>query len=229
MRAVEPCVLAVRMRAARVCALAVLTGLVAGSASADAARVVILPVVVHSGAADPTYVSRGLSDMLSARLEQHGGLDVVRVDDPALATSRLPRALEVGRDAGGDYVLFGSFTQFGDGASLDVQCAPLGGGGEPRSIFIQSGTMGEIIPKLDELADKVARHLGAPIPAPGGAPGAVADSSNGSGSAPTEAEIEDLRQRLEALERAVFAPVAGTAEESAPADPVDGAEALPES
>lgn len=214
------------MRAAKRCALAVLGLLVGVSATAEPTRVVILPVVVHSGAADPTYVSRGLADMLSARLEQHGGVEVVRVDDPALATSRLSRAVELGREAGGDYVLFGSFTQFGDGASLDVQCAPLTSGGEARSIFIQSGTMGEIIPKLDELADKVARHLGAPVPAPGAGVGAeVAGSSNGAGGS-SAAELEALCRRLEALERAVFEPVAGTSEEAAQAD---AAETLPES
>lgn len=221
------------MRAAKLSALAVLGFLVGISAAAEPARVVILPVVVHSGATDPTYVSRGLSDMLSARLEQHRGLDVVRVDDPAAATTRSQRATEVGREAGGDYVLFGSFTQFGDGASLDIQCAPLRGGAEPRSIFIQSGTMGEIIPKLDELADKVARYLGAPVPTANGAPGAdSAGSGNGAGAA-SATELEELRQRLEALERAVFAPVAGTgtggSEETAPADPAEPAETLPES
>ena len=75
--------------------------------------------------------------------------------------AKLEEALEIGREAGGDYVIFGAFTQFGDGASLDVQCVPLR---EPslertlaaRRIFVQSGAIGEIIPKLDEL---VRTHL----------------------------------------------------------------------
>ncbi len=207
------------MRAAKLCALAALGALVSVSAAAQSTRIVILPVVVHSAAADPTYVSRGLADMLSARLEQQGGVDVVRVDDPAAATSRFQQAIETGRKAGGDYVLFGSFTQFGDGASLEIQCAPLQGEAAARSIFIQSGTMGEIIPKLDELADKVARYLGGPIPADL----SVAASTNGAGES---AELNDLRRRLEALEQAIFPPVADTAGESTETDP---AEALPES
>jgi hypothetical protein len=176
----------------------------AAAAAAETARVVILPVVVHSAASDPSYVSRGLSDMLSARLEQLGGVDVVRVDAGVPAIARLPEALAAGRDAGGDFVVFGSFTQFGDGASLDIQCAPVAEGGPAaRSIFIQSGTMGEIIPKLDDLADKVARYVrGEPVRA-------TAAATNGSATAEA---LDDLKRRLDALERAVFPPVAGATE-----------------
>jgi TolB-like protein len=174
-------------------------------AAAGPARVVILPVVVHSAASDAGYVSRGLSDMLSARLEQLGGVDVVRADG-AHATARLSEALATARDVGGDFVLFGSFTQFGDGASLDVQCAPVAeGASAARTIFIQSGTMAEIIPKLDDLADKVARYVrGEPVQV--GAP-----ATNGGASAEA---LDDLKRRLDALERAVFPPVAGAGEES---------------
>jgi TolB-like protein len=190
------------LRAAKLCALvACLSALAAASAAAGPDRIVILPVVVHSAAADPSYVSRGLSEMLSARLEQLGGVEVVRPADPAAATVRLDEALDAGRRAGGDFVLFGAFTQFGDGASLDVQCAPLGDSELPaRSIFIQSGTLSEIIPKLDGLADKVARYIRGELPTE------TAGGTNGVGEAE---EIEDLRRRLEALESAVFLPAFG--------------------
>ena len=211
------------MRAAKLCALAVcLCGLSSAPAAAGSTRVVILPVVVHSAASDPGYVSRGLSDMLSARLEQLGGVDVVRVDGAAPATARLPEALAAARDAGGDFVLFGSFTQFGDGASLDIQCAPVSAGGPAaRTIFIQSGTMGEIIPKLDDLADKVARYVRGE-PARAAAP--TTNGTNGSASADA---LDDLKRRLDALERAVFPPVAGASEGSDGAGP--DAEVAPES
>jgi outer membrane protein insertion porin family len=185
-------------------------GLGSVAAAAENARVAILPVVVHTAAPDAAYVSRGISDMLSARLEQLGGVEILRVDDPEAATTRLDPALERGRRVGADYVLYGSFTQFGDGASLDVQCAPVDPAiaSQDRSIFIQSGSVGEIIPKLDRLADMVARYVGG------------VEGSEGEGGAPAaaapDAALEELRQRLEALERAVFTPVAGAAPESQP-------------
>jgi TolB-like protein len=180
--------------------------LVASASAAESARVVILPVVVHSATSDSAYVSQGLADMLSARLEQIGGVDVVLSDDSAAATSQLPRAVELGRGQGGDYVVFGSFTQFGDGASLDLRCAPLDQGERPpRTIFVQSGTMGEIIPKLDELANKIAQYVSGELQAQ-------------SAANPVRAEgvaVSELRSRVEALERAVFPPI------SEPPEPAD--------
>jgi TolB-like protein len=194
------------MRAARVVSLG-LWVLAAGPVAAESARVVLLPVVVNTASPDPTYVSRGISDMLSARLEQLGGVEVIQVDDPAAATSRLEPALELGRGLGADYVLYGSFTQFGDGASLDMQCASVAdsGGDRDRNIFIQSGTMGDLIPKLDQLADKVVRFVG-------GAPTSEAAVP----AAPSADALKDLRERLEVLERTVFTPVAGAASEPEP-------------
>ena len=199
------------MRAAKLFALAAcLCAFVASSAAADGARIVILPVVVHSPTPDPGYVSSGLADMLSARLEQLGGVEVVRADDASLATTRVDEAIEAARAVDGDYVLFGSFTQFGDGASLDIHCAPVQAGALPaRNIFVQSGTMGEIIPKLDELADKVARYVRGEVAAQPAAPPSTPDTA-------TSEEFDELNRRLEALERVVFLPVADATGEADP-------------
>ncbi len=190
--------------------------------AAEALRVVILPIVVHTAVEDAGYVSRGLADMLSARLEQVGSLDVVQVDDPGAGTTRLSDAVTSGRSVGGDYVIFGAFTQFGDGASLDVHCAPLG---EPdlarteaaRRIFIQSGSMGEIIPKLDEIVDRVVFYLGQPV---GTQQGPVAAAAVAVAPAPESDEFLELRERLEALESAVYgledASSAGVVEATVP-------------
>jgi hypothetical protein len=205
-------------------ALAMWIGLAPTLALAGSSRLVLLPVVVHSAANDSDYVSRGLSDMLSARIEQHGHLDVVRKDDPALATTQLDQALEAARAERGDFVLFGSFTQFGDGASLDLQCAPVAGGaGEPRHIFIQSGSMGEIIPRLDELADKLDRYVRGDLTSEAVAAGA------GSATSPNSDAMAELQRRLEVLEQAVFPPVAEVIEEAPSPDAVAQTPETPES
>src|SRR5438046_7563004 len=104
------------------------TLLLCSAASAgDRTKIVILPIVVHSAATDSSYVSRGITDMISSRLEQTGRVQVERVEDPAAATTVLGKALELGKARNGDYLIFGAFTQFGDGASLDVHCLPLDG------------------------------------------------------------------------------------------------------
>jgi hypothetical protein len=115
-------------------------------------------------------------------------------------------------------VLFGSFTQFGEGASLDLQCAPVAAEakGASPSIFIQSGTLGEIIPHLDQVAEKVGRHLMADGTATGAAPGSLppvgAAAPSDGGAISDEllqdaiSELEALRGRVDALEERVFSP-----------------------
>ena len=124
-----------------------------------APKLLLLPILVHS-AEDPAYLREGLDDMLTARLERIGVLDLLEPDPNMKGTTQLARARDLARRAGADYVLFGSFTRFGQGASLDVQCAPAAAGRdrEPlREIFVHSGSIGDIIPDLDELAGKVSR------------------------------------------------------------------------
>ena len=95
-------------------------------------------------------------------------------------------------------MLFGSFTQFGQGASLDMQCAatarttserPL------REIFVHSGSIGDVIPDLDELVGKVSRFA---IRDFAGTPAASAAPTGGAGV--SRRLTEDLRKRVEALE-----------------------------
>ena len=212
-----------------------LTALLAISLRAGAeesVRIVMLPIVVHSSVSNSGYVSRGLADMLSARLEQVGGVVVVRDDDAANATTRLEHAYQAGREAGGDFVVFGAFTQFGDGASLDVQCAPLEVSGleeaaAGRRIFVQSGTMGDIIPKLDQMVDKIAYFLSGPEEADGilaaGAPAASRPAAE-----PLAGEsVAELLDRIEALERAVYEGI-GVPEDASAAVTADE-EPVPES
>ena len=164
----------------------------------DDPKLLLLPIVVHS-AEDPEYLRNGLADMLTARFSRIGALELLRPADPEKGTTKLAKALELGRKAGADFVLYGSFTRFGQGASLDVQCSPTDESKtrEPlREIFVHSGSIGEIIPDLDELAGKVSRFARGEI-IPSIAPAAVGFAGGGP-------ETEDLIRRIEALEEALF-------------------------
>lgn len=189
----------------------VLVAVAAFAAPASAGpRLLLLPIVVHSSE-DPDYLRAGLSDMLASRFERIGALDLVRGEIDGRGTTDPDEARALAEKQGADFVLYGSFTRFGQGASLDVQCAPVAGDettGAPaplREIFVHSGSIGEIIPDLDELAGKVSRYAqgemvvtGVP-PAPGlAASGAAALGGGG-------ADVQELRSRVEALEAAVRA------------------------
>jgi TolB-like protein len=177
----------------------------------------ILPIVVHT-LEHKEYLEAGLADMLASRMGRVPGLAVIRVQSEDRGTTDLEAAKALGREAGAQYVLFGSFTQFGEGASLDLQCAAVSeeAEGPSRSMFIQSGSLGDIIPHLDQVAEKVARHLLVDDPATGGAPEglpSVSAAAPGGGGAISDqalqdaiSELEALRGRVDALEQRVFAP-----------------------
>jgi hypothetical protein len=161
---------------------------------------------VHS-AEDPEYLRDGLSDMLAARFDRLGALDLVRLPTEGRGTTDLQKALALGRKADADYVLYGSFTRFGQGASLDVQCSPVAEDEdqEPlREIFVHSGSIGEIIPDLDELAGKVSRFArGEAISPPPVASGEVLAEVVETDAAVDMELLDDLVERVAALEAAM--------------------------
>jgi len=184
---------------AAVLAVAGLALLAGAPAGAERPRIAILPIVVHT-LDDGDYLRAGMADMLASRLGRAPGVGVIRVSDPAAATTELAKAQEAARAVGADWVLFGSFTRFGEGASLDVRCAPVAGEPDdgPRSIFIQAGTLGDIIPRLDALAERVGRYVasgGTATPDVAAGPG-----DTGAGLSSLRSELRTLRERVEVLE-----------------------------
>ena len=176
----------------------------AEAASSGPTRVAILPLTVNS-VGEQGYLRSGLADMLASRLARNPGVSIVRVDAESQATTDPRRAAAIGVELGARYVVFGSFTQFGQGASLDVQCVEARAYEKKedpgaRRIFIQSGTVGEIIPKLDATAQKIGLFVAGPAPEAAPAVGA-APAPEPSAS---DAEIESLRRRVEALEAYLF-------------------------
>jgi TolB-like protein len=166
-----------------------------------APKLLLLPILVHS-AEDPTYLREGLDDMLTARLQRIGALDLIDPDPNTPGTTQLARARELARRHGADYVLFGSFTRFGQGASLDVQCAPVATGRdrEPlREIFVHSGSIGDIIPDLDELAGKVSRFAHGEVVVSS----APASPAGGPAGAVSARDYQALLGRVTALEKSL--------------------------
>jgi TolB-like protein len=170
----------------------------AGVVAEERIRVAILPIVVYSLGNDE-YLRLGLGNMLASRIGSDPRLVVVQLDRAELGTTDPEAAREAARSAGADYVLYGSFTRFGEGASLDLQCASVSEEGMTgREIFIQTGALREIIPSLGPLAEKVVRYVAGTAPAP--APTSPTASLDGA----DPSALEALQERVEALEEAVF-------------------------
>ena len=165
-------------------------------AADDRVRVALLPLVVHSGEGRE-YLQQGMTDMLVSRLGRERRIAVVPVEDAATATTDAAAARKSGEANEAAYVVFGSLTRFGEGASVDLSVASVADADrEPRKIYVHAESMGALIPLLDGASERVA---GAVL---GGAE-SVAAGPDGA-SAASISEVQELRRRVEVLERAVF-------------------------
>lgn len=176
------------------------------AAAAEPARVAVLPLVIHS-IEEAGYLREGIAEMLASRLGQQDGLSVVKVTDAGAATQDLDAARAAGGAVGADWVLFGSFTRFGEGASLDLRCVPVAASGaaNPRSVFVQAGGLSDVIPRLESVVERIATHVR------GGAPAPVSAALDGASRGDLRSELEALRQRVDSLEARVPAPPANAA------------------
>lgn len=176
----------------------------AGAASPQGDRILValLPLVIHS-LDDQSFFQEGLNAMLQARLGLDQRLAVLALDGDGYATADLETARTHARGAGAAYVVYGSFTHFGQGASVDVTAAAVEGDAfGPRQVFVHSRALGEIIPSLDGLTERVARFI---LEGPSQVAGAV--EGGDAGEAAT-GDMADVLRRLEALERAIDPEVA---------------------
>ena len=160
-------------------------------------RIALLPVVVHSSEGRD-YLQKGMTDMLVSRLGRDPRLAVVPVEDASTATTDVEAARKTGLANDAEFVVFGSFTRFGEGASLDLSCASVHDAErEPRRIYVHASTMAALIPLLDGVADRTSfAVLGSVSPAAGVATGPETAPES------EPAEGAEQRRRADVLERA---------------------------
>jgi len=142
--------------------------------------------------------------MMMARFQQAGQFELIEIEDPAMATTDLAQAVEAGRNVGADFVLFGSFTRFGEGASLDMHAASTSSEGDEgalREIFVHSGQIGQVIPDLDDLVGKVARFARDDFSPGASAPGEPSGDDPSNGRTKLEERVRKLEESVEALRR----------------------------
>ncbi len=176
----------------------------------DRVRIAVLPVVVYSGEGRE-YLQKGMADMLVSRLGRDSRLAVVPVEDASTATMDAEAARKTGLANQADFVVFGSFTRFGEGASLDLSCASVHDAErEPRRIYVHANTMGALIPLLDGVADRTSfAVLGSASSDAGVAAGPAIDAPDAKA-----AQEQELQRRVESPDAADSK--VGTPSKSAP-------------
>lgn len=127
-------------------------------AEAETAKVALLPLTLN--APDRLdYLRQGLQDIMASRVSWEGKVLVLDKAQVQKALAKVPgpidetRALEIGKNLGADYVIFGSLTMVGEGASIDLRVADLGKKQAGEKFFTQTKSVDEVIPRINDLIE----------------------------------------------------------------------------
>ena len=140
--------------------------------SSEKKSVGVLPFAVHS-VEDLDYVKSGIWDMLISRLSASGEISVLDKLSISTAVDKLKKkeltasdAYEIGKTLGTDYVVWGSITKIGNSISLDGKLLDISTYKMPVGIFEQCRGMDDVIPKINDFANKINQFvLGKTLPA----------------------------------------------------------------
>ena len=141
-----------------------LLGVTALPAVAAPQRVVILPFSANA-ASDISYLTKGLRDMLASRLAWQDKVTVIEQDlvNPVMKNIPGPysasKARAVGKELSAQAVVFGSVTMFGKAVSLDAQLVRVEGDSAPLSTFVQANSLDEVIPKINQFAQRINAEI----------------------------------------------------------------------
>jgi len=131
----------------------------------DSRTIAVLPFSVHS-AENIDYVRQGVSDMLSSRISANEKIRVVG-KDVVLATlqgfgSRELTAAEVyelGKTLNVDFTVWGSITKIGSSLSIDGKLTDIATGQTALTVSVLCPTIDEVIPKVNEIAQRIDNHI----------------------------------------------------------------------
>jgi TolB-like protein len=127
-------------------------------------KVAVLPFTMNAPS-NMSYLGDGIRDMLTSRLAWKDKVQVVdrASTDLALKGSKSPLAesdaLRIGQSLKADYVLFGSVTAVGQAVSIDASMLPVLGKGEPISLYAQTNSLDEVVPRINRFAQDVNQKL----------------------------------------------------------------------
>ncbi len=123
-------------------------------------RVAILPFEMNAEK-DLTFLQEGVLDMLASRLAQRDKVEIVNKHETKAALESVAGfdgeslALLVGGKVQADYVLYGSLTVLGESVSIDAKMVDVSGQQPPLPFFAQTGSMGEVIPQINQFATNI--------------------------------------------------------------------------
>lgn len=127
------------------------------SASAKPALVGIVPFQIN-GPEELSYLKQGILDMLTSRLSWKDEVEVVALK-PGEGLMDESTAREMGLKTGTDWILFGSLTVLGTGASIDTKMVDVSEKKPTHASFAQSGNMNDLISQINLLAEDINQNV----------------------------------------------------------------------
>lgn len=131
----------------------------------DKYTVTVLPFTLHSSE-NIEYIRQGIADMLASRLSASDRIDVTskdvvadllkQADKKDLTPADVDR---IGKQANADYVVWGSITKIGSSISIDGKLMNLAGSKSDVGLFTQSEKLDDVIPKINEFAQRIVSHI----------------------------------------------------------------------
>jgi TolB-like protein len=164
----------------------------------DRNTVVVLPFSIHS-AENIDYVRQGIGDMLASRISVNEKIDVIGKDlvlaalqETAGRELALADAYALGKKLNADFVVWGSITKIGNSLSIDGKLVDIAASKTAVNIVAQCPTMDEVIPKINDFAERIDTHILGGLPQASESPSVPKEiivSRQPSSQATREAEI----------------------------------------
>lgn len=131
----------------------------------DRNTVAVLPFSIHS-AENIDYIRQGIEDMLASRISVNDKIDVIGKDSVLAALQEtagrelaLADAYALGKKLNADFVVWGSITKIGNSLSIDGKLVDIAASKTAVNIFAQCPTMDEVIPKINDFAQRIDTHI----------------------------------------------------------------------
>jgi TolB-like protein len=134
-------------------------------AAKEKKMIAVLPFTVHSGE-NMDYVKQGIWDMLSSRISVTDKIEVISKDmilnslkEMGGKDLTMEDVYGLGKKMNVDYVVWGSITKIGNSLSIDGKLVDIAAHKSTVSIFAQSQGMDNVIPKINDFAQRIDEHI----------------------------------------------------------------------
>ncbi len=133
-----------------------------GHVTASSVNVLVFPFEVLAQQ-DLDYLRTQIGTVLAGHLKSDGAAIIELSESDRQEVIHNPRNLsglrEIGRRYGADHIIWGSFTQIGNGFSLDVRLDQLEGKKTPAAFHSQGRDLENLVTVLRELSSKMGRQI----------------------------------------------------------------------